>query len=305
MIAHTVLLRHLAQRASEFDIIHCHMDWIHLPLLADVGARVLTTLHGRLDLAGLSGLVCAFPDAQFVSVSDSQRIPLPTAHWAGTVYHGMPPNLLRPCFDPQGYLAFLGRMTPEKGPETAIRLAKRAGMPLRMSAKVPSESNYFRQRIEPLCDGDLVRFVGETKDAEKGMFLGNAAALLFPIEWPEPFGLVMIEAMACGTPVIAYRHGSVPEVIEDGVSGFIVDGEAEAMVALKRIGTLDRRLVRQAFERRFAASRMMQEYMRIYHQLIECSMQQPSAANGSPWPIAAASKIVPDHNPPRGSTAAA
>jgi glycosyltransferase involved in cell wall biosynthesis len=222
-----------------------------------------------LDLPGLNALVDGFPDAPFVSISENQRAPLRRANWAATVYHGMPPDLLRPCYEPEGYLAFLGRLAPEKGAETAIRIARRANMPLHISAKVPRDgSRYFKEKIEPEID-DQIRFVGELGDAAKDQFLGKAAALLFPIDWPEPFGLVMIEAMACGTPVIAFRRGSVPEVLEHGTSGFVVDGEAEAVSALVRIDDLDRYQVRQAFERRFTTRRMTDDYVRIYEKLLD------------------------------------
>jgi glycosyltransferase involved in cell wall biosynthesis len=268
VIAQTVSLQEVAERASDFDIIHFHTDWTHLPLLSRLAVPFLTTMHGRLDLPGLSALIRRFPDAPFVSISESQRGPLPEANWVGTVHHGMPPDLLRPGDGSGGYLAFLGRLTPEKGAEAAIRLARQANMPLRIAAKVPRDaSRYVKERIEPHIDGDLIRFVGEVRDKQKQDFLANASALLFPIDWPEPFGLVMIEAMACGTPVIAFRRGSVPEVVEDGTSGFVVDDEAAAAAALSRIRDLDRGCVRRAFERRFTARRMTEEYLRIYQRL--------------------------------------
>jgi glycosyltransferase involved in cell wall biosynthesis len=272
VIAQTVSLQEVAERASDFDIIHFHTDWTHLPLLSKLAIPFLTTMHGRLDLPGLSALIRRFPDAPFVSISESQRGPLPEANWVGTVHHGMPPDLLRPGDGSGGYLAFLGRLSPEKGAEAAIRLARGANMPLRIAAKVPRDaSRYFKERIEPYIDGGLIRFVGEVRDDQKQAFLGNASALLFPIDWPEPFGLVMIEAMACGTPVIAFRRGSVPEVLEDGTSGFVVEGETEAAAALSRIRELDRHLVRQAFERRFAVRRMTRGYLRVYADVQVCS----------------------------------
>src|SRR5215216_6062857 len=224
-------------------------------------------MHGRLDLPGLSDVVRQFSGAPFVSISDNQRLPLATANWRGTVHHGLPADLFRPSYEQGSYLAFLGRLTAEKGPESAIRIARAAGMPLRIAAKLPrGERRYFKEHLEPQIDGTQIRLVGEVNDKEKQPFLAGAAALLFPIEWPEPFGLVMIEAMACGTPVIAFRSGSVPEVIEDGTSGFVVDGEVEAAAALSRIEDLDRRHVRQAFERRFATRRMTEDYLRIYRK---------------------------------------
>ena len=269
IVAQTMLLQHLAERAAEFDVIHWHTDWVHLPLTCRIDIPFLTTLHGRLDLPGLTALVRGFPDAPFVSISESQRVALPEANWAGTIYHGMPPDLLHPCYEPEGYLAFLGRLSPEKGVESAIRIARQANMPLRISAKVPRDgSRYFKEKIEPQLD-DQIHFVGELRDPEKEHFLGKAVALLFPIEWPEPFGLVMIEAMACGTPVIAFRRGSVPEVVEHEISGFIVHNEAEAATALSGSGRLDRHQVRQTFERRFTTRRMTENYVRIYRALLD------------------------------------
>jgi glycosyltransferase involved in cell wall biosynthesis len=269
MAAHAALLETMAQRAGEFDVIHCHTDWTHLPLLSRHSTPFVTTFHGRLDLPGLCEVVQKFPSAPFVSISDSQRTPLQKANWLGTVYHGMPAGLLQPSFAPGGYLAFLGRLSSEKGPEAAIRIARASGMPLRIAAKLPrSEHGYFKERVEPQVDGTHVSIAGEVNEKTKQKFLSGAAALLFPIHWPEPFGLVMIEAMACGTPVIALRSGSVPEVVEDGVTGFIVDTEEEAAEAIRhRLPTLDRRKVRAGFEHRFTARRMAEDYVRCYRQL--------------------------------------
>lgn len=268
IVAQTVLLQYLAERATEFDVIHFHIDWMHLPLLACLRVPFLTTIHGRLDLPGLTALVHRFPDAPFVSISESQRAPLPDANWIGTIYHGMPPGLLRPCFEPDSYVAFLGRLSPEKGAEAAIRIVRQAGLPLRISAKVPRDgSRYFREKIEPELDSQI-QFVGELRDPEKEEFLGKAMAMLFPIDWPEPFGLVMIEAMACGPPVIAFRRGSVPEVVEHNTSGFVVDSEAEAVAALSRIASLDRHRVRQAFEHHFTTRQMTHHYLQTYDKLL-------------------------------------
>jgi glycosyltransferase involved in cell wall biosynthesis len=270
VIAQVALLEAVARRASEFDVIHCHLDWAHLPLMARLGVPFLTTLHGRLDLAGLETMVRIFPDAPFVSISDSQRSPLAGARWAGSVYHGLPEQSLRPSFEPGQYLAFLGRLTPDKGPEVAIRLARAAEMPLRIAAKIPrNEVAYFKESLEPLLDGDRIQFTGEVNERTKQSFLAAATALIFPIDWPEPFGLVMIEAMACGTPVVAFRQGAVPEVIEHGVSGFVIDpgNENGALDAIRQVGRLDRRQVRAAFERRFTAGRMADDYLRIYKSL--------------------------------------
>jgi glycosyltransferase involved in cell wall biosynthesis len=264
-----VLLETMARRAAEFDVIHCHVDWLALPLLTRSGVPFLTTMHGRLDIAGLPDVVRHFPDAPFVSISHNQRLPLPGAHWLGTVYHGLPSDSLHPRFEPGSYLAFLGRLTKEKGPEDAMRIARDAGMPLRIAAKVPKgDRGYFKEQLEPKIDGREVQLTGEVNDKTKEEFLANAAALVFPIDWPEPFGLVMIEAMACGTPVIAYRHGSVPEVIDEGVTGFVVDSEEEAVRAVRRLGEIDRRQVRACFERRFTAARMAREYVALYEDLV-------------------------------------
>jgi glycosyltransferase involved in cell wall biosynthesis len=269
MSALTALLEGVARRAGEFDIIHCHLDWIHIPLLRRVGTPFVTTLHGRLDLPHMHSFAASFADAPFVSISNNQRAPLRELNFVDTIYHGIPEQLLRPNLQPAGYLAFLGRFTHEKGPHIAIRLARQTHLPLRIAAKIPRmETQYFKEQIEPLLDGRQVEFVGEVNDGQKQDFLGNAMAVLFPIDWPEPFGLVMIEAMACGTPVIAWRRGSVPEIIEHGVSGFIVENEAEAIHAIERIPTLDRRQVRAAFERRFTARRMAESYRRCFARLM-------------------------------------
>src|SRR5882757_6846997 len=270
MVAQAALLEAVAQKASEFDVIHAHIDWLHLPLFSRLGVPFLTTCHGRLDLPGFPNVVSRFPEAPFVSISDNQRVPLHDTKWLGTVYHGLPPDLFRPTFEPGSYLAFLGRLTVEKGPEAAIRIARAAGMPLRIAAKMPrGERNYFKEKLEPQIDGEQVQLTGEVNDETKRQFLAGAAALLFPIDWLEPFGLVMIEAMACGTPVIAFKSGSVPEVIDDGITGFVVPGEAAAIQAIGRLSELDRRQVRRHFEKRFTTRRMAQEYLRQYEALVQ------------------------------------
>jgi glycosyltransferase involved in cell wall biosynthesis len=267
--AQAALLEAVAQHVADFDVIHVHIDWVHLPLLTRLSIPFVTTMHGRLDLPGLAEVVGCFPKAPFVSISDDQRRPLARANWLGTVHHGLPVNSLRPSYKPGSYLAFLGRLTVEKGPEVAVRIARGVGLPLRIAAKVPrDERTYFKNKLEPEIDGHDVQLVGEVNDQTKQPFLADAAALLFPIDWPEPFGLVMIEAMACGTPVIAFRSGSVPEVIDDGVTGFIVADEAEAVQAVKRLKELDRRKVRARFEQRFTASRMAEDYVRHYKSII-------------------------------------
>jgi glycosyltransferase involved in cell wall biosynthesis len=271
-----LLIEAIAERARDFDVIHSHVDWLPLPVLSRTGVPFLTTMHGRLDLPGLPQVIGAFADAPFVSISADQRRPLPEANWIATIQHGLPKDMFRPSYKPGSYLAFLGRLTADKGPEDAIRIARAARMPLRIAAKIPrAETAYFKNKLEPNIDGQTVQLVGEVDDAKKQPFLANAAGLLFPIGWPEPFGLVMIEAMACGTPVIAYRSGSVPEVVEDGVTGFIVDGEEQAIRAVKELGRLDRRVVRARFEERFAARRMANEYESRYRELVARRGRQP------------------------------
>ena len=263
------MLETVAQRAHEFDIIHLHCDYLAFPVLARCGVPFLATLHGRLDLPELRLVYKAFPDVPVVSISDSQREPLPEPRYVATVYHGLPEQLLSAGEGAGGYLAFLGRISPEKAPDRAIRIAARAGMKLRIAAKVDAaDREYFAAEVEPLLAEPHVDFVGEIAEHQKSEFLGNAAALLFPIAWPEPFGLAMIEAMACGTPVIALRNGSVPEVIDDGVTGLIVDDEEAAATAARQIHMLDRTVIRAVFERRFTARRMAQDYIRIYQDLI-------------------------------------
>jgi glycosyltransferase involved in cell wall biosynthesis len=268
MAVQAVLLEEIARTASEFDVVHAHIDWLHLPLLSRLGVPFLTTCHGRMDLPGFPDVVGRFPSAPFVSISDNQRVPLREANWIGTVYHGLPPDLLRPAYEAGSYLAFLGRLTVEKGPEAAIRIAHAVEMPLHIAAKVPrGKRGYFKERLEPQVDGEKIQLVGEVNDRAKQPFLAGASALLFPIDWPEPFGLVMIEAMACGTPVIAFRSGSVPEVVDDGITGFVVSNEAEAIEAIGRLGELDRHRVRAQFEKRFSAGRMAEDYLRHYQGL--------------------------------------
>lgn len=264
-----MLLEAIARRARDFDIIHAHIDWLHLPLFSRLDMPFLTTLHGRLDLPGLPDVVRQFPDAAFVSISDHQRAPLLDAKWIRTIQHGLPSTLLRPSYEKGSYLAFLGRLTAEKGPQDAIRIARAARMPLRIAAKLPrAETAYFKKHLEPHIDGEVIQLVGEVDDVRKQPFLSRAAALLFPIDWPEPFGLVMIEAMACGTPVIAYRCGSVPEVIEHGLTGFIVENEEQAITAVGELGKLDRRRVRTRFEERFTARRMARQYEDGYRAVV-------------------------------------
>jgi glycosyltransferase involved in cell wall biosynthesis len=267
---HLVMLDEVRRRADDFDVIHFHVDLLQFPLIRDFADRTLTTLHGRLDLPDLKPFYAAFPEVPLVSISDSQRLPMPAVSWAGTVPHGLPRDLLPFSPRPNGdYLAFLGRISPEKRPDRAIEIAARAGLPLRIAAKVDKvDRAYWDMVIAPLvARHDNVEFIGEIGEAEKASFLGNARALLFPIDWPEPFGLVMIEAMACGTPVIAWNCGSVPEVVDDGVTGFIVGDEAAAVAAVRRAAMLDRAQVRAVFERRFTVERMAMDYLSIYRGL--------------------------------------
>jgi glycosyltransferase involved in cell wall biosynthesis len=265
LAAHLTQLAEVRRRADQFDVIHFHTDMMHFPFFDGMAAKTVTTLHGRLDLKDLAGVYQRWTKFPLVSISDDQRRPLPAANWAATVHHGMPADLYD--FQPKGdgYLAFLGRISPEKRPDRAIAIAKRLGMPLKIAAKVDdADEIYFEEKIEPLLHDPLIDFVGEIGDRQKSAFLGGAEALLFPIDWPEPFGLVMIEAMACGTPVIAYACGSVPEVVEDGLTGFIVRNEDEAVNAVRRLSTLDRRIIRRRFEERFSATAMARRYLDLY-----------------------------------------
>lgn len=268
---HMILLDEVRRRADEFDILHFHIDVLHMPMVRNMLDRAVTTLHGRLDLPDLVPLYRAFPDSCLVSISDHQRLPMPPVNWGGTIYHGLPADLLPPRTSTKdGYLAFIGRISPEKRPDRAIRIAVEAGMPLKMAAKIDAvDRAYWEQEIEPLVRAhDNVDYIGEINEQQKAEFLGNATALLFPIDWPEPFGLVMIEAMACATPVIAFRCGSVPEVIDHGVSGFIVDSEADAIAAVHAVRSLDRAGVRAVFDARFTAARMAQDYVSLYEDVI-------------------------------------
>jgi glycosyltransferase involved in cell wall biosynthesis len=264
-----IMLDKVRRIARRFDVLHFHIDAFHMPLFRDVGAKTLTTLHGRQDLPDLHPLYRAFPHMPLVSISYAQRAPIPDANFAKTIYHGLPLDLFAPSYDPRGgYLAFLGRISPEKRPDRAIEIATALGLPLKIAAKVdkPDES-YFREVVVPLLDRPGVEFVGEINDLKKAKFLGDALALLFPIDWPEPFGLVMIEAMSCGTPVLAFRHGSVAEIVDDGVTGRVVETVDEAIRVLSGVIRLDRHAVRRRFEARFSASRMADDYIDVYRKL--------------------------------------
>jgi glycosyltransferase involved in cell wall biosynthesis len=269
---HVLMLERVLQEVSRFDLVHFHIDYLHFPLARRLDFTHLTTLHGRLDIPDLRPLYREYADTPVVSISDSQRQPLPGANWQATVYHGLPEDLFTFRPRPGKDLVFLGRASPEKGLDRAIEIAGRAGMRLKVAAKVDRDDrDYFNEVIRPLLRraGPRVEFVGEVGGPDKDEFLGDAHALLFPVDWPEPFGLVMIEAMACGTPVIAWRRGSVPEVMEEGVTGFIVDDLGAAVRAVERVGGLSRAACRCAFERRFSATRMARDYLAVYRRLVQ------------------------------------
>jgi glycosyltransferase involved in cell wall biosynthesis len=264
-----LMLERVRQRAQEFDLLHFHIDPpLHFPLFRALARKSVTTLHGRLDMPDLQPLFREFSDMPLVSVSDSQRQPLPEANWAGTVHHGLSPEVCPFNPAPRGnYFAFLGRVSPEKGVERAIAIARGAGVRLRIAAKIDVvDQKYYRERIAPLIGGQ-VEYIGEVDEGEKPAFLGNARALLFPIDWPEPFGLAMIEAMACGTPVLAWRNGAVPEIVEHGSSGYIVDSIDQAIALVPRLAQLDRTWVRARYEARFTAARMARDYLAVYRAL--------------------------------------
>ena len=269
---HLLQLEQVFQNAAAFDIIHFHIDYLHYPLSRRIAVPHLTTLHGRLDLPDLIPLYREFSDVPVTSISNSQRDPLPWINWQGTVYHGIPTDLYKFKKSPGNYLVFLGRISPEKRVDRAIEIAKLARMKLKIAAKVDmNDRQYMDAAIRPLLDHPLVEFIGEIGDQEKAELLGNAYALLFPIDWVEPFGLVMIEAMACGTPVVALRRGSVPEIIDDGVTGFVVNDIEGSLQALEQVNDLDRELCRKVFEERFSAARMVKDYVKIYDSLLEAT----------------------------------
>jgi glycosyltransferase involved in cell wall biosynthesis len=266
-----LMLDRVRRLADEFDILHFHIDQFHFPLFRQIADRTVTTLHGRQDLPDLKPLYLGFSGMPLVSISNGQRRPVANANFAATVHHGIPTNLHTPIYNPRGgYVAFLGRISPEKRPDLAIQIARTLGIPLKIAAKVDKvDEGYFREKIAPLLSDPGVEFIGEINERSKTEFLGQALALLFPIDWPEPFGLVMIEAMACGTPVLAFRHGSVPEIIDQGVTGAIVDTVDEAVRMLPRVIALDRRAVRRRFEERFSATRMATDYVALYRSLLK------------------------------------
>lgn len=269
MAPQVLLMEKICRRAHEFDVLHGHLDYWPFPLLSRQPTPFLTTLHGRLDLPELRPVYDCFSDAPLVSISDAQRRPLSHANFIATVHHGLPPDLLTPKATPRDYLAFLGRICPEKSPDRAIRIARAAGIKLKIAAKIDrNDREYFDTTIRPLIDGDRVEMIGEIGEAEKPAFLSGAKAMLLPIDWPEPFGLVMIEAMACGTPTIAFPAGSVPEVIDHGLTGFIVPDEGAAIAAVSRLDRLSTTAIRQRFEQRFTARRMAEDYVALYRRMV-------------------------------------
>jgi glycosyltransferase involved in cell wall biosynthesis len=284
---YVMMLGEVYTRLDDFDILHFHIDHLHYPLMRAFSDRMLTTLHGRLDLPDLAPFYSRFPELPLVSISDAQRLPMPPVNWMSTIYHGLPKDLLpftdRP--DP-GYLAFLGRISPEKGPDRAIEIAARTGHPLKIAAKIDAvDEGYWRDVIAPMISAHPnVEFIGEINEHEKGEFLGNARTLLFPIDWPEPFGLVIIEAMACGTPVIAFDKGSVAEVIDDGLTGFVVGSIAESVAALDHLDKLDRKSIRDQFDQRFTVERMTQDYLTAYRHLPRMRRLEPRLAWSRPEP---------------------
>jgi len=265
-----LMLDRVRRQAGGFDILHFHIDYLHFPLFRYLAGRTVTTLHGRQDLPDIKPIFLGFDDMPLVSISGAQRSPVANANFAATIHHGLPLNLMRPNFKPRGgYLAFIGRISPEKQPDRAIAIARNLGIPLRIAAKIDRvDEAYFKEKIAPLIDGDGVQFIGEINEQNKSAFLGEAIGLLFPIDWPEPFGLVMIEAMACGTPVLAFRCGSVPEIVDEGVSGMIVETIEEAIAAVPRLLAMDRRAVRKQFELRFSSARMARDYVHLYRRML-------------------------------------
>lgn len=282
---HLLELDRVAEEAEDFDIVHFHLDYYPFSLIRRFQIPAVTTLHGRLDIPDLQPVFSHFRDINLISISNAQRAPMPWAHWVATVYHGLPAELHSIGNGGGGYFAFLGRISPEKRVDRAIEISKRVGIPLRIAAKIDAADNeYYEEQIHPLLKGAEVEFDGEIGEADKQEFLGNARALLFPIDWPEPFGLVMIEAMACGTPVIAFEGGSVKEIVEDGISGFVVKNVEEAVDAAKKLDTIDRAKCRARFEERFSAKRMCQDYVRAYHQVLasRCAAVPPLSSQKFP-----------------------
>ena len=280
---HMLMLEKVRQQAADFDFLHFHLDYYPFSLFSRQSTPFVTTLHGRLDLAEHQPLFTAFSSIPVVSISNSQRRPLPQAGWVETIHHGVPEQLLTPQPVTPSYLAVLGRISPEKAIDRAIRIAGRSGLPVKIAAKVDKlDRKYFEEEIRPLLDLPYVEYIGEISDREKSAFLSGALALLAPIDWPEPFGLAMIEAMACGTPVIAFNRGAVPEVVDDGLTGFIVEDETSAVGAVNRIPLLSREKIRKRFEERFTARRMAQDYLAVYRSLMQTAVPRPKLASVHP-----------------------
>ncbi len=276
---HEIQMDMVAELAAEFDVIHFHTDYLHFPLARRLGVPSVSTLHGRLDLPELPPVYQRFFDLPLISISKSQRRPMPWGDWRGTVYHGLPRHLYSFCGTPDNYFAFVGRISPEKGIDRAIAIAKACDIPLYIGAKIDAaDETYYKECIKPLLQHPLIEYLGEVSQSEKRELLEHAKALLFPVNWPEPFGLVLIESFCCGTPVIAYRHGSVPEIMEDGVTGFLVSKQDEAILAARRIDTIDRRGCRAVFERRFTVTRMAEDYLRIYRQIVSDPLRMSAGA---------------------------
>jgi glycosyltransferase involved in cell wall biosynthesis len=276
LAAHLAMLEEVRRRADEFDVLHFHIDMLHFPLFEDLASKTLTTLHGRLDLKDLDGVYRRWGQFPLVSISDDQRRPMPWANWAGTVQHGLLMDPYPFSDEPKDYLAFLGRISPEKGPDRAIEIARRVGMRLKIAAKVDHvDLAYFHDEIEPLLDDPLIEFLGEIGGPAKSALLGGARALLFPIQWPEPFGLVMIEAMACGTPVVAFDCGSAREVIEEGVTGWLASDVDEAVERVRQVDELDRAAIRRRFELRFSAIAMARRYLELYERAVGYPVDMP------------------------------
>lgn len=275
---HMMMIEHVYRRADEFDILHFHLDYYPFSLMSRQRIPFVTTLHGRLDLPEHQPVFETFSSIPLVSISNSQRRPVHKATWVDTVYHGLPKGLLAPKPKTPTYLAFLGRISPEKRVDRAIHIAERCGLPLKIAAKVdPADIDYFNADIRPLLEKPHVEFIGEISDAEKSDFLSGAVALIVPIDWPEPFGLVMIEAMACGTPVVAYNRGAAPEIVEDGVTGFVVEDETSAVGAIKNIGLISRAKVREQFEQRFTSNRMALDYLNAYRKVCQTDREDRKA----------------------------